>query len=219
MALKICFRGDDREPLQGLPTLCTVAHKPIFEDGFRKRKLDMPIMFKSDNEAGLSINIESVTGVCVSGRLGGAALFPLYEKGKPQPVGPNYMYMMAIDTKNIVNTHKLQVDIALMPASKPFLATQPNDVMVWLCADELAVDEVPTTSIIAAVGITRAFLGEDWKKGGTYTLVNSIWQNGECTVPNETRETAIKFLGQEWDTHRTDKLPSISSGFHESTKT
>ncbi|MBV8454823.1 MAG: hypothetical protein JOZ29_21505, partial [Deltaproteobacteria bacterium] len=113
-------------------------------------------------------------------------------------------------------TNAMQVNMALR-APKDLLENKSIDVMVWLFAQEIAVDEVPKENIIAAIKVTRAFKGTDWKDGGTYTLVGSKpINNGNCTVPEGIKTAAMTFMDRELREHRTDKLPDIRSGYHPS---
>jgi hypothetical protein len=218
MAHKICFRGDDRHPTLGAT---------IFAHGFQKRNIGDSIQTKIDDEAGLNLDIDSPTAVCVSARLSAAVIFPFYNPDLPaRNIGPNWLYIMAIDTKDIFNTHKMQVDQMLKmqdnDSDKAILNDRPNDVMVWLCAQELAVDEVPHGNIIAAVSFIRSFYGTNWKDGGTYTLVkDTLEQNGYCTVPDDTKTQGLDFLKEELAMHQNGKLfefAQVESGFLPSTQ-
>jgi len=187
----------------------------MFVAGFQKRSPASAITTRGmgPNRAG---DVEPTSAVCISARISGAALFPLFLQ-QPAPIGPNYLYMMAIDTGRIFNTHALQVQTSL---ASPKLAAKPAAVMWPLFAQELAVDSVAPGEIIAAVSFTRAFFGASWQNGGTYTLGSTILLNPGCTVPDDVRKAALAFLNGEISNHRANQsLPTGSGGFHASTQT
>jgi hypothetical protein len=202
---KICFRGDTREPTTG---------GSIFQKGFQKwtPSLKLPIV-QEDSEYKKNIDILSESAICVTPRLSAAVIFPFYNT-EPQyatrNVGPNWLYMMGLDDRTLFNTHAAQVSNALL---SEMLATEPNEVMVWLCAQEQAVNEVPAESIIAAISYTRSWRGGNWKDGGTYTLVGGIYHNSNCTVPEPTKTIAEDFLKNELLTHMNDEIAQVGSGF------
>jgi hypothetical protein len=206
MPYKVCFRGDSRHP---------TALDRMFTAGFQKRNLALPITTRGmgPNAAG---DVEPSSAVCISARISAAALFPLFV-AQPAPIGPNYMYMMAIDTARVFNTHALQVRTSLASAH---LSANPNAVMWPLFAQELAVDSVVAGEVICAVSFTRAFFGASWANGGTYTLGSVILTNPACTVDDTVKSKAMTFLQGEIATHRANQpLPTRAGGFHASTQT
>jgi hypothetical protein len=221
MALKICFRGDTRAPTaDGKKPDGTPLPGRIFLKGFQAVDMNTEIGLKIDDEFYKNIDIVSKSAVCVSARIPGAVLFPLLSNGYClNRVGPNWLYIMAIDTAsvNTLNTHALQVYFSQSTISLDGSKATPEAVMVWLCAQELAVKEVPNGRIIAALRYIRGFNGDDWKAGGGYTLAGPIEENTYCNVPDAAKKKALKFIRDELEKHTNGRLPVPADGFHAST--
>jgi hypothetical protein len=92
---------------------------------------------------------------CVSGRLNAAVIFPLPGPGKPLE---KWLYILAVDTKTIlILTPCRWTKLWNWDKMPAVCSAHPNEVMFWLRAQELAVDQVPAANIIGAVKFIRAF--------------------------------------------------------------
>jgi hypothetical protein len=213
MSGKVMFRGDDRHPVTN----------NIFTNGFTKR--GDPTVFPDPvyrsggtNKAG---DLDPQSGVCVSVRFQGAALFPL-KFDATDPAVTTYIYAVYVDTKDLLNTHQLQVMDALGQKvggqwQNPKSARNANwstKAPMWpLFAHEMAVNDIPAGHIISAIKCDRNWTGQDWTFGGTYQL-GTLFHNPGCNAPETFIDAARSFLGGEFSSHSNSPLPDGVSGYN-----
>lgn len=199
MKIRICFRGDDRNP------------QNIFLPGFRKRGQGSVLYRRGNNVAG---DIEPSSAVCVSARISAAAMFPLKFDYKQPKVSDTYIYVVGIDTNRLTNTHQLQVRDGMSGLSH----NSAQDALWPLYAHELALPVILGNQIIAAVKCTRTWHGDNWASGAIYELHRQIIMNPGCNVPQTYFDAAIDFLQNEVANHRRGTTPKTASGYHQSTR-
>ena len=216
MTGKLMFRGDSRHP----------TTDNIFTNGFDKQDPSFADPAYRSGGANMSGDLDPVSGVCVSVRFQGAALFPL-KFNATNPRVTTYIYAVYVDTDDLLNTHQLQVRDSLgqnvngqwqNPNSENNAAWGMNSPMWPLCAHEMAVNSIPVGHIISAIRCDRAWTGAYWALGGTYTL-GSIYHNLGCNAPAIFVQLARNFIGGEYTSHRNSPLPNGVGGFQLSTAT
>ncbi|MDJ0805445.1 MAG: hypothetical protein QNJ78_01295 [Gammaproteobacteria bacterium] len=205
MAIKICFRGDTRTPF---------APDNMFANGFSRRMVGAgPIQYRrlGANRAG---DIEPSSAVCVSARLGGAAMFPLRFDANDPATSDTYIYVVGLDANALTNTHGMQVQDGLAGVS----AGNTAGNALWpLFAHELAIPSIPANRIVAAVKCTRTWNGANWSTGANYQLDTEVFVNYGCTLAAEYLNAAAEFLRNEVSNHRNGATPNRGSGYHPST--
>lgn len=211
MASKIMFRGDSRHPI----------NDTIFANGLTKRDASIPQPVYRGGGANMSGDLDPESGVCVSVRFQGAALFPLrFDNSDPQ-IMVTYIYVVLVDTDHLLNTHQQQVTDALgakvngrwQNPDSANNAAWSTDAPMWpLFAHEMAVNSVAAGNILSAVECTRTWTGNDWTFGGTYRL-GTVYHNPNCTVTGAFLTSGRNFLANEVNNHRNSALPNGVGGF------
>lgn len=211
MALKIMFRGDDRHPLAD----------NIFANGFYKRNLAIPApVYMPNILAHRAGDLQSESGISLSSRFTGAALFPLkFEGWEPRPL--TFIYVVCVEASQLLNTHARQVRDALgnivdgqwrNPHAEANRAWSLDAPMWPLFAHEAAADSVPAGHIISAVECTRTWSGWTWRNGGIYRL-GAVFHNPGCTAPAQQVQMGRTFLQNEVDAHQQGNLPNGVGGY------
>jgi len=209
--LKIMFRGDNRHP----------TNNNIFADGFNKRDAAYPAPQYAPNvQRHRAGDLVSQSGISLSSRFSGAALFPL-RFNFIEPNIHSFIYVVCVESRELLNTHALQVRDALGNIvdgrwQNPHAAANQvwglNAPMWPLFAHEMAANAVPSGQIISAVACTRTWNGVTWQTGGTYRLGN-IFHNPACTAPGEIVRVARTFLQDEVNNRPHDTLPNGGGGY------
>lgn len=230
---RICFRGDLRPP--------TDAWKHEL-DADRSSILPSPAMAAKESggptyrpAVGKVGDADSDSGVCVTPRFTVAPLFPI------QSFPWTWIYVVYVD--RAYNTKMRQVldsQTIIKQIRKGSLLTnvvryatlgcvdmrptvdmqQAADIMWALFGDELIVDSLPTTNVIAAIKCKRIdyqSLKSNYKTGIRYELVPPIVPNIHCTLPQTVYEMGLGFLSDELRLHPTGTTPALQTGFHQST--
>jgi hypothetical protein len=220
MQLRVMFRGDDRHPVEGgIFASGFTKWDPLRPAPFYRRRTDLPVAGDLDPES----------GVCVSARFEAAAMFPLKrDAGSARLI--SFIYVVLVDFETLLNTHGLQVRDALGERARRRVggrvttqwrnegagynaAHTPGLSPMWpLFAHELAADSIPAGQVISAIRCTRTWTGEDWTRGGSYTLGNTFHNPG-CTAPQVFVSAARSFLGREFVNHRTKDMPGGLGGY------
>lgn len=210
MAWKVMFRGDSRHPL----------NDNIFANGFTKQNAAIAAPAYRGAGPGQAGDLDPVSGVCVSARFQGAALFPLkFQAWNPVPL--TFIYVVCVDPATLLNTHAQQVQDSLgAKVGAQWVNPRADENENWsvqapmwpLFAHELAADSIPAGDIISAVECTRTWSGWTWQNGGTYRL-GTIYHNAGCTAPQQAIDLGREFLAKEFNSHRNNNLPNGDGGF------
>jgi hypothetical protein len=211
MSGKVMFRGDSRHP----------TNDDIFTDGFDKWEPGYADPVYRSAGPNMSGDLDPDSGVCVSVRFQGAALFPL-KFDNTNPRINTFIYAVYVDTDDLFNTHQQQVIDALghksggkwvNPDSHKNAVWSTDSPMWPLFAHEMAVNSIPAGHVIAAVPCVRHWNGSDWSFGGSYTL-GAVLDNPGCNAPEPFLTLAREFLTGEVTNHSNSPMPGGDSGFH-----
>jgi len=151
------FRGDDRDPLI------------VYAMGFRTRQLHAAPIFRAriPQAGNVQVNqfdIDPESGICLTGRPGGAAIFPLKKAG----VSVDHTFLYVVYPRRFIRTYKIQ-----QQARKAYDA---NDVLQHI--DRLAfareavvpTNHVPGDRIVGCYRVARNWLGSEWSDGLTVVV-------------------------------------------------
>lgn len=206
MKMRIVFRGDNRTP---------AGADNIFGEGFKRRDLTAPKPVKRPIGANMAGDIEPTSAVCVSARITAAALFPLRFSRADAAISNTYIYVAAVDTAALTNTHQWQVIEGL----KGVHITQDPKMSLWpLFGHELAIPEIPAEQIIAAVLCERRWRGDSWENGADYTLQAPVLFNQACRVEDDYLIPAKTFITDEVAHHAVGTTAEQESAYHVSEK-
>ena len=216
---KICFRGDSRSPGPEYTRAPYDNEGDIFRTGFQP-ELGKPSVPEYAAEPGAAGDIRT-GGVCVTSNFYVAPTFPLL--GRPG----TWIYAVFIEQAYLTHTRQVMDalaaikelrerrqaefrsaasrDLASRGAADPPVLAQAAaaDVMWSLYGDELAVESIPRTHVIAAVRCTRVNyadirnMGDKtrlWDHGIQFELEAPVIQNRWCRLPDPIRAAAIRFL-------------------------
>jgi len=215
-AFTIAFRGDDRDP------------KRIFITGFSRRAEAGPIDYRKDIQMPGSItalkpgDIQPESAVTFSRRVRVATMFPLKEgPGDPQ-VSLTWIYMVAVETQQIFNTHQKQVEDGLDGLTRwgeggNDISAVAAKILLWpLYAQEMAALRIPSSDIIAAIACRRTWRGFSYKDGLTYQLEGEILWNPQCSLPRGLKNTATQFFEREVKDYSAGTSPATESAYAKS---